>query len=179
MKKTVAFIFSLIAITLLSQGAYAQEALNPRPSPMYVATVKYEDTYVKVTYCRPHKKDRMIFGELVPYGKVWRTGANEATEITFTEDVKLAGNKVEAGTYTLFSIPEKNKWTIILNSELGQWGAYNYDPKKDVLRFDAEASTLDQTYEPFTIEFQLQDNVANMVMMWDKTKVSFPIEFYE
>ena len=185
---------SILAASLLfllglsiNSTAFAQEALKPRPSPMYVATVKYQMnesdkvTYVKVTYCRPAKKDRTIFGEggdvLVPYGQIWRTGANEATEITFTKDVKVGGKKLKAGTYTIFSIPEKDKWTIIFNSELGQWGAYSYKPADDVLKIEAKVEQMDEAYEPFTIEFELQDNIANMVFMWDTTKAYFPIEF--
>ena len=115
-----AIIFGIL-ITLHA-GAYAQEALKPRPSPLSVKTMKYEDSYVKITYNRPHKKGREIFGaDLVPYGKVWRTGANEATEITVTKDVKLGGHKIKAGTYSIFTIPQKDKWTIIINKALGQW----------------------------------------------------------
>ena len=178
-------IIATIVSTLFlsSQTTLAQEALKPRPSPMYVATIKYEDsvknksTYVKVTYCRPHLRGRTLFVDLVPYGEVWRTGANEATEITFTNDVKVAGNKLKAGTYTIFTIPEKEKWTVIFNSELGQWGAYSYDPTKNVLEIEAKVGNTDVFYEPFTIEFQLNDNIADMVFMWGNTKAWFPIEF--
>jgi len=180
MKNVLAIATLLFGIMLLSQPkSMAQEALKPRPSPLAIATVKYEDTYVKVTYCRPHKKGRQIFGDLVPYGKVWRTGANEATELTITDPVKINGEKVDAGTYTIFTIPEKNEWTIILNKELGQWGAYNYNPDKDLMRFKVDTEETDVVYEPFTIEFQLQGSKADFVMMWDRTKVAFPIEFYE
>lgn len=181
MKKLIPITILVFGLLLICESQImAQEALKPRPSPMYVATVKYEGTYVKVTYCRPHKRGRQVFGsDLVPYGKVWRTGANEATEITFTDDVKINGKRVKAGTYTMFTIPEKDKWTIILNTVLGQWGAFDYDPEKDYMRFDAEVGTTDVTYEPFTIEFQLEGNKANLVMMWDKTKAWFPIEFYD
>jgi hypothetical protein len=155
----------------------AQEALKPRPSPLEMVTMKYEDTYVKITYCRPHKRGRNIFGDLLPYGEVWRTGANDATEITLTGPVKLGGHQIKPGTYTLFSIPEKDHWTIILNSELGQWGAYNYNSKLDVLRFDIPTSTTEEIYESFTIEFEQKAQSAELVMMWDKTKVTIPLEF--
>ncbi len=183
MKYLLSTAFTIILFVGISVKSYAQEALKPRLSPMYMATVKYEDsvknksTYVKVTYCRPHLKDRELFVDLAPFGEVWRTGANEATEITFTNDVKVAGNKLKAGTYTIFTIPEKDKWTVIFNSELGQWGAYSYDSKKNVLEINAKVGELQETYEPFTIEFQLNDNVADMVFMWGNTKASFPIEF--
>ena len=171
----IIFFISVIGIIEI----YAQEALKPRLSPSEIATVKYESTYIKITYGRPHKQDREIFGDLVPFGKIWRTGANEATEITFTKDVLINKKRMKAGTYTIFSIPENDKWKIIFNSDLGQWGAYNYNPDKNVLVVDAEVSQMKEVYEPFTIEFQLQDDKTNLLMMWDKTKVSFTISFLD
>ncbi len=156
---------------------YAQEALKPRPSPLEMVTLKYEDVYVKITYCRPHKRGRKIFGDLLPFGEVWRTGANEATEITITGSVKLDGQTIKPGTYTLFTIPDKDHWTIILNSELGQWGAYNYNPKLDIVNFKVPVSTTSEIFEPFTIAFEQKAQSAVLVLMWDQTKVSIPIEF--
>lgn len=168
----------LISIFTLQQ-VFAQEAIKPRLSPLEIITVKYESTYIKVTYGRPHKKGRNIFGDLVPYGKVWRTGANEATEITFTKDVLVNNRKLKAGTYTLFTIPQKDHWKVVFNSDLGQWGSYNYNPDKNVLQIDASVTQLETTYEPFTIEFQLQDDKTNLLMMWDKTQASFTIKFLD
>lgn len=156
---------------------YAQEALKPRPSPLEMVTMKYEDVYIKITYGRPHKRGRNIFGDLEPYGEVWRTGANEATEITVTGPIKFGGHQIQPGTYTLFTIPNKDNWTIIMNSELGQWGAYNYNSKLDVVRFDVPVTHTSMVYEPFTIEFEQKAQSAELVMMWDRTKVSIPIEF--
>jgi len=169
----------VLASVFIFQYATAQEAVKPRLSPLEIVTLKYESTYIKVTYGRPHKKGRDIFGALVPFGEVWRTGANEATEITFTKDVKINGKRLNAGTYTVFTIPERDKWTVILNSDLGQWGSYNYNADRNVMEIEAEVSELDITYEPFTIEFQLQDDEAKLIMMWDKTKASFTIEFLD
>jgi hypothetical protein len=168
----------LISFVFLND-VIAQEALTPRLSPLEMVTLKYESSYIKVTYGRPHKKGRNIFGDLVPYGKVWRTGANEATEITFTKDVLINKKRIAAGTYTIFTIPEKNKWNVIFNSDLGQWGAYNYNPDKNVLEIDAAVSEMDIVYEPFTIEFQLQDGKTNLLMMWDNIKASFTINFLD
>lgn len=168
----------LISIFTLPE-AHAQEVIKPRLSPLEVVTVKYESTYVKITYGRPHKKGREIFGDLVPYGEVWRTGANEATEITITKDVIINQKKLKAGTYTLFTIPEKDKWKVIFNSDLGQWGSYNYNAAKNVLEIDAKVSQIETVYEPFTMEFQLQNDEANLLMMWDKTKASFTIKFLD
>ena len=158
---------------------FAQEAIKPRLSPLEIVTVKYESTYIKITYGRPHKKGREVFGELVPYGKIWRTGANEATEITLTKDVLINKKRLKAGTYTVFSIPHEDKWEIIFNSDLGQWGAYNYNPDKNVMVVEAEVSPLDVAYEPFTIEFQLQDDKTNVLFMWDQTKAMFTIDFMD
>jgi hypothetical protein len=168
----------LISFAFLND-VIAQEALTPRLSPLEMVTLKYESSYIKVTYGRPHKKGRDIFGNLVPYGKVWRTGANEATEITFTKDVLINKKRIAAGTYTIFTIPEKNKWNVIFNSDLGQWGAYKYNPDKNVLEIDAAVSEMDIVYEPFTIEFQLQDGKTNLLMMWDNIKASFTINFLD
>ncbi len=154
----------------------AQEALKARVSPLEMATLNYEGTYIKVTYGRPHKNEREIFGALVPYGEVWRTGANEATEITITDDVIMGGKRIKAGTYTLFTIPEEHKWTVILNNQLGQWGAYNYNRDKDVYRFSVPSSPTEVVYEPFTIEFELVNDKINLLMMWDKTKIAIPIQ---
>ncbi len=172
--------FILILLTgVVSLSGYSQEAVKPRVSPLEMVTLKYESTYVKITYGRPHKKDRVIFGELVPYGQVWRTGANEATEITVTQDVLINSTRLKSGTYTIFTIPGKDGWKVIFNSELGQWGAYNYNPDKNVLVVDAAVSQTDVVYEPFTIEFQLQDTKANLLMLWDTTRASITLEFVE
>ncbi len=174
-------IFTLAVILgILSIGAntFAQEPLKPRPSPLELVTMKYEDTYVKITYCRPSKKGRDIFGALVPYGEVWRTGANEATEITITGDIKIGNHELKAGTYSLFTIPEEEEWTIIINSDLGQWGAFRYNTEHDVLRFQAKTVKTDQVYEPFTIEFEQNGaQKTNLLLIWDRTRVIIPIEF--
>ena len=175
-KRTLFFSLFLVMI-LMAKTTFAQEALEARPSPMAVAIMKFEDSYVKIVYSRPHKKGREIFGVLEPYGKVWRTGANEATEITCTKDIKINGKKLSAGTYSLFSIPQKDNWTIIINSGLGQWGAYQYSQELDVMRFEVVVQQTQVSYEPFTIEFVQEAEYTNLLLMWDMTKVSIPIEF--
>jgi hypothetical protein len=130
--------------------------------------------HISVTYGRPYKKDRVIFGELVKYGEVWRTGADEATEITFDKDAQFGGRPIKAGTYTLFTIPNETEWTIILNSELDQFGAFDYEEHKakNVLEVKAPTKRLDQVVEQFTIRFTPQNN---MVMEWDQTQVEVPV----
>jgi len=155
----------------------AQEMLKLRPSPLAIASVRYQDHYVKITYSQPQKKNRQIFGALVPYGAVWRTGANEATEITTTKDITLNNVLLKAGTYSLFSIPNKESWTIIINTDVGLWGAYNYNPKKDLLRFEVPVQSNDKDYDAFTISFDHRNEVADLLIMWNKVKVSIPVKF--
>jgi hypothetical protein len=164
-------------ILIVSLEAGAQEALKPRPSPMAVIAMKYKDCYVKVVYSQPQKRGREIFGGIVPFGEVWRTGANEATEITITKDILFNSTLIKAGTYSLFTIPDRVKWTIILNSETGLWGSYNYNSRLDVVRFDVPVQNLDTPYEPFTMMFEQVNDKASLILMWDKTKVAIPIKF--
>ncbi|MBC7920882.1 MAG: DUF2911 domain-containing protein, partial [Ferruginibacter sp.] len=150
---------------------------KPRPSPMAVALHKEEGIYLKVTYCQPIRKGRGVFTELAPHGKLWRTGANEATEVTLTKDVRLAGKILKAGTYALFTVPNADKWRIIFNAELGQWGEYKYDPAKDVLTFEVPAQKNDEVYEAFTIRFNETATGADMSLMWASTKAVVPFAF--
>ena len=176
MKSFNLFIVFILALAGMSE-ANGQHALLPQPSPNAITTLKYEKTYIKITYCRPHKRGRTVFGGMIPYGRVWRTGANEATEITVTHPVLMAGRKLPAGTYTLFTIPYPDRWTIIINTELGQWGAYEHDSSYDLLKFDVPVAITSQQYEPFTIEFEQKEKTTSLLMQWDQTKVSIPIQF--
>ena len=179
-KTTLVTLFAGIISLLSTASSKAQETVKPRPSPTAIVTMKYEDTYVKVTYCQPHKRGREVFGELVPYGKVWRTGANEATEITVTKDILIQQDTLAAGTYSIFTIPRKERWVVIFNSELGQWGSYNYRKKSDVLRVEVPTEAVkDATWEPFTISFAQANNKADLQMMWDQTMIAVPLRFIE
>ena len=131
---------------------------------------------VTVTYGRPYKNDREIFGGLEQYGKVWRVGADEATTISFKNDVKIGGQAVKAGTYTMFAIPTEKEWTIILNSQLNQWGAYSYGKHKDkdVASFKVPVKKLDKAVEQLTIRFPAEQQ---MLIEWDKTQVSVPMSY--
>lgn len=175
------FIFFLIG-SLLVISCNEKQPKEPDPvrrkSPTAIAKVKHADTYVKITYGQPYKNDREVFGNLVPYGEVWRTGANEATEITTTRDILLSGKEVKAGTYALFTIPGEENWTIILNNELGQWGAFEYDESKDELRVEVNPITTRQTSEVFIIQFdEVQKDSTAIIMKWDKTEIQIPLEF--
>jgi len=135
-----------------------------------------DEAVLKVIYSRPQLKGREMFGEKVPYGKVWRTGANEATEIKVYEDVTIGGKTLPAGHYALFTIPNEDEWTVIFNSALDYWGAYSYDESNDVLRATASVSSLDEPVEAFTIQFDdAGSGKAMMRIAWDQTVAELPI----
>lgn len=170
-------LFSLLALAFatLSFSANAQEALELKPSPYdFAATTTEAGTYVKITYSRPHKRGRVIFGELVPYDKVWRTGANGATEITTTGEIQLGGETIPAGTYSIYTIPGEEEWTIIVSKAVGQWGAYRYDQSSDLVRFTVPAGTTEEAYEPFTIQFN--EEAESIDLIWDMTRVAIPFK---
>jgi hypothetical protein len=159
MKKVIFFLSLFITI-----GAVAQ---SPRATA--------ESKMVKVSYGQPSKKGRVVFGGLEKFGTVWRTGANEATEITFTKDVDFGGKAVKAGTYSLFSKLGEKEWTIILNSELKQWGAYGYDKIKDknVAEVTVPVKKLGAVVEKLTIT----TDDKTLTIAWDETSVSVPMKF--
>lgn len=150
-----------------------------RKSPIAIASVKARSTYIKVVYGQPYRNGRTIFGDLEPYGEVWRTGANEATEITITNSVLMDGQPIKAGTYALFTIPEPDSFTVILNHELGQWGAFEYDPERDYRRMKFPVQKLDVPVEAFTIEFSEPEySMTTMTLKWDQVQVDVPIRLY-
>ncbi len=128
----------------------------------------------RVIYSRPQKNGRIIFGDVVKYNEVWRLGANESTEIEFFKDVTIAKKKVLKGRYTLYCIPQSDKWTIILNKDVDSWGAFSYKKDLDVLRADVPVAGLDAIVEYMTIVF---DNSGSLVMAWDKVKAVLPIVY--
>jgi hypothetical protein len=167
-------------LLLLSQFCMGQEVVAPRPSPLAVVQTRYKETYFKITYSQPSKRGREVFGSLVPWETVWRTGANEATELTITRDIKINGMDLKAGTYSLFSIPFKDHWTIIFNNDLGLWGSYNYNPKQDALRLDLPSTRSQEViFESFTLQLNTRNDRADLLIRWDDTQVVIPIQFQD
>lgn len=149
-------------------------------SPQSVAEFKENDLEIKVTYSRPFKKGRTIFGELEPYGKVWRTGANEATTFETNKDLLIKGSLLKAGKYTLWTIPDPQLWTVIFNSETGQWGIRfnkeaNRNLKNDVVTVQVPALTHEKVMEQFTISIHKTGGELELILFWDKTLVAVPI----
>ncbi len=151
-------------------------------SPEEVVTFFDGDFKIRVFYNRPYKKDREIFGSLVPYGKVWRTGANEATVFETNKTIMLAGKKLTPGKYSFWTIPDTTSWQIIFNAQHGQWGVNskgepNRDSSLDVLTITAAAIIQENEFEQFTIQFDKMGEEAEMVLLWDKTVVAIPFSY--
>lgn len=134
-----------------------------------------EPVLARVIYSRPQRNGRIIFGDLVEYRKVWRLGANEATEIELYSTVKIGGKKILQGRYTLYAIPTTDNWTIILNKEVDTWGAFKYDPQKDVVRVKVPVEKLDRPVEALTMVFEKPDTICNLIIAWENVKVRLPI----
>ena len=131
----------------------------------------------RVVYSRPQKDNRPIFGQLIEYNKVWRLGANEATELEFFKDVTIAGKKVAKGRYTVYAIPTENKWTIILNKDTDTWGAFVYDEKKDILRTDVPTQLLTTPVDAFSMGFNKTERGMDLFIAWDNVSANLPISF--
>ncbi len=154
----------------------ATAAPEARLSPLQLARTHVGDTYVKVHYSSPRKRGREIFGGLVPMGELWRTAANEATEITLTGTLLVGGEVLDAGTYSLFTVPGPDTWTLIFNRGLGQNGTQAYNPEEDVLRLVTPVEQLERSQEAFGIGFETQDSETVLVLMWDRLRIVVPVE---
>lgn len=179
MKKKI--LIGIGAILIIVIGYVAYTLLTTRShSPLATVETTVGDMNVKVVYCRPYKKGRLIFGEesadaLLPYGKYWRLGANEATEITFSKDINFAGKPISAGRYRMYTVPNADSWQISLNSEVGKWGAFEPDYSLDVLKVDVPVQTNPQETEQLTIQFSSDSTGVLMDFIWDKTLIRVPI----
>jgi hypothetical protein len=169
------FKIILLVSALIATYFVVNRFLTKTHSPAATAHHEKNGLEITVEYCRPYKKNRAIFGGLVPYNKVWRTGANEATLIKFNKDVVLAGKKISAGTYSLWTIPSEKDWTIIINQQIGQWGT-EYDQSKDLVRSQVLKSSLQQNLEMLIIDFTDDSESTNMLIKWDNTQVAIPIK---
>lgn len=170
MKKLIGLLFSLY---FLSYSPVIAQLKMPQASSSQTITQEFGLGSVTVKYSRPNVKGRKVFSDLAPYGEVWRTGANTVTTINFTDDITLEGQAVKAGEYALLTIPGKDSWTIILNKDTKQWGAYNYKEADDVLRFMVKPLVLKNKLETFTITFSdVTPSTAKLNLLWEGTQVS-------
>ncbi len=184
------YLFSAIVFAFLSINVAAQDAQTIPPidkSPMDMSTypvnyplLKIQDKatiplIARVTYSRPQKSNRVIFGELLEYNTIWRFGANENTEIEFFKDVRINKVLVKKGKYSLFAIPTSSKWTIILNKDLNTWGSFKYEKTKDILRVDVAVQKATEIAESFYIYFDKTTTGFSLNAGWDDVKVTLPI----
>jgi hypothetical protein len=188
MKRLLSSLFLTIFIGI---GAQAQNSNLPQvdKSPLDMSyypsgypILKIQDKATepltaRIIYSRPQKNGRNVFGELVEFGKVWRLGANEATEIEFYRDVKFGGTKVKKGRYTLYAIPAADQWTIILNKDTDTWGAFKYDAKKDVARTTVKTDKVNDSVEYFTMYFEKSTNGFQLLVLWDNLSCTVPFTF--
>lgn len=165
----------------LATSGFAQNAPKitiPQVSPESTLKQKVGFTDVEIVYARPSARERKIFGGLLPYGEVWRTGANTATKVTFSTAVTIEGKELAAGSYALYSIPGASEWTVMFNKVTGEWGAYAYKEENDALRVKVKPVALSQAVETFTIDLNdFKTETATLNLIWEKTRVPVKIGF--
>ena len=185
MKKVIAIIFCLTTISSLAQQQPTELDKSPMDisySPPNYPILKMNGKITaqpaaRIIYSRPQKAGRMIFGGIVAYNQIWRLGANEATEIELFKDAKIGNSKLKKGRYSMFAIPLKDKWTIIINKDTDTWGAFQYDEKKDVARLEVKTETIPSPAEAFTMYFDKVNNNVNLVIAWDNVQTQVPFSF--
>lgn len=175
MTRTLPFRTALLVLALPCASAFAQQLDLPRPSPSAKTTQTVGLTEIAVEYSSPAVKGRKIWGDLVPYDKVWRAGANASTKVTFSKDATVGGKPVPAGTYALFIIPAKSHFTIILNKNL-QGGADEYKKETDVVRFDAKPQTIPSRERLAYVFGDFSDNSGALTLEWEKVRVALPFQ---
>jgi len=172
MKKLIITTTAILSLFV----AGAQTLTTPQPSPTQTIKQNFGVSSIELSYSRPGMKGRKIYGDLVPYGKVWRTGANNATILTFADDVTIGGTKVKAGKYGLLSIPEKKNWTLIISKQTDVTSPASYKQDQDVVRIEAKTMDMDESMETFTMQFaNIKANSCELHIMWDRTAVALPI----
>ncbi len=175
--KSLSFTRFLFAAILMLSVAFTATAQSGKPkSPPVTATHTIGDLKIDINYNSPSVKGRDVWGALVPYGKVWRTGANNATTFEVNQEVLINGETLAAGKYSLFTIPSDGEWTIIFNKEANQWGAYSYDKGQDALRITTKTGKTQEMVEQMTFELGDNDeNVGVVSFMWENLKTSFSV----
>lgn len=179
MKKAI-LILSIIIVLVAGGFIYVRFFYTKSFSPEAIVEFIKNDLKISVFYNRPYKKGREIFGGLEPFGKIWRTGANEATIFETNKDLNIQGKILKAGKYTLWTVPGEQTWKIIFNSETGQWGIdfngeANKKPENDVLSTEVPSLKQDKVIEQFTISVEKMDEEIQLILLWDKTVITLPM----
>jgi hypothetical protein len=166
----VSFVLAMVSVVTLAQDK------SKRPSPPATAEITLKGKKITIDYSRPSLKGRKVGQELAPYGKVWRTGANEATSLVTEVDLNIGGAKVPAGKYTIYTLPSEGAWKLIINKQTGQWGT-QYDESQDLVRVDMKSSPLPQSVEQFTISFEKKgENAADLDLDWANSRLSVSVK---
>jgi hypothetical protein len=177
-KKTI-FLAVIALLSILTSGVQAQQTLKvPAPSPTQTLKQNFSLSDITIEYSRPSAKGRVVFGDVVPFGKTWRTGANASTKITFGEDLKVEGKDVAAGTYALYTVPNKESWDIIFYKDLTLGGnVAKYKKEDELLRFSIKPTSLGNKVETFTMNLtDITPTTANIELTWEKTRVAFGVK---
>lgn len=173
MKKAINLSLITLLLLFISIAMHAQKDKSKRPSPPVIVEKTIADLTITIDYSSPSVKGREIWGDLVKYDKVWRTGANEATTIQFSKNVKVDGHDVAAGKYSLFTIPDKTgEWVVILNSDTDLWGSYEFDKNKNIARFEVKTREISDMYEKMTFSINEEGEVT---FAWDHLSFSFDV----
>lgn len=179
--KRLLILLSIIAVGLFLYSVFVENIFEPRLSPKDTVEFKLNDLKLEVFYNRPYKKDRDIFGALVPFNEVWRTGANEATTFETNQPLEVEGMPLPIGKYTLWTVPKDSSWTVIFNSKQYPWGVDKemkplWDPNYDVLSVEVPVHKLNTTVEQFTIAFDNSTDHLFLTMAWDDVKIAVPLK---
>lgn len=175
-KRLATGVSLVMLIAVLGMAQQPPQDKSKRPSPPGTAEVTLKNKEITIDYSRPSLKGRKVGQELAPYGKVWRTGANEATALNTEIDLNIGGAKVPAGKYTLYTLPSEGTWKLIINKQTGQWGT-QYDESQDLARVDMKKTALPQSVEQFTISFDKKnENTADLNLDWENTRVSVEVK---
>ncbi len=177
MEKRLKKLAGLLIVSLIGSLNFAWSQVEmPPPSPRQHIVQQFGLGSIEIVYCRPHSKNRQVFGDLVPNGKLWRTGANEATLITFTDAVEIDGKKIDSGTYALYTIPNEESWEVIINKGIKNWGTEGYKESEDILRIKTEPVKNKMNLETFTIQLSyIKKESCVLQLMWAKKIINIPL----
>lgn len=169
--------FAIAMGLLVATSSFAQEFKMPAPSPGCTMSQDFSTSKIDISYSRPSMKGRKIFGDIVPFGQEWRTGANGATKVTFGEEVYIGGKPLKAGTYSMYTVPGRESWEVIFNTSTENWGLSGYDKSKNVLSVQVAALQTNETTETFTISVEnITKNSCDIVLNWETTRVAIPVK---
>ncbi len=179
--KRLLIILAIVALALFLYSTFVENIFSPRLSPKDSAKIELNDLDLKIEYNRPSKREREIFGALVPFNQVWRTGANEATTFETNKDLRIEGLSLPKGKYTIWTVPMEDVWRVMFNSRQYEWGVNEkmepmWDPNYDVVEIEVPVKKLDTTVEEFTIAFDNTTGNLKLTMAWDSTLIEIPIE---